>query len=28
LVDDEISKEVLHELSAIPECNWVSYAVI
>ncbi len=28
LVDDEISKEVLHELSSIPECNWVAYAVI
>lgn len=28
LVDEEISKEVLEELSAIPECNWVSYAVI
>ena len=28
LVDDKISKEVLNELSAIPECNWVSYAVI
>ncbi len=28
LVDDMISKEVLHELSAIPECNWVAYAII
>jgi len=28
LVDDEITKDVLQELSAIPECNWVSYAVI
>ena len=28
LVDNEISKEVLKELSSIPECNWVSYAVI
>ena len=28
LVDDKISKDVLHELSSIPECNWVSYAVI
>lgn len=28
LVDEEISKDVLEELSAIPECNWVSYAVI
>jgi len=28
LVDEEISKEVLEELSAIPACNWVSYAVI
>ena len=28
LVDEEISKDVLHELSSIPECNWVSYAVI
>jgi D-3-phosphoglycerate dehydrogenase len=28
LVDDEITKEVLNELSAIPECNWVSYAII
>ncbi len=28
LVDDIISKDVLNELSSIPECNWVSYAVI
>ena len=28
LVDDEISREVLRELEAIPECNWVAYAVI
>ncbi len=28
LVDEEISKDVLRELSSIPECNWVSYAVI
>lgn len=28
LVDDLISKEVLKELEAIENCNWVSYAVI
>lgn len=28
LVDEEITREVMQELSAIPECNWVSYAVI
>ncbi len=28
LVDEEISKDILNELSSITECNWVSYAVI
>ncbi len=28
LVDEEITKDILNELSSISECNWVSYAVI